>query len=175
VKTLSYLFLGLCVCSTASAEWESYLGVDQKSSSREGFAFSNWTVLSPSLNWPDEKIEAALVAGCNDKGERSLYVRILPNYPTPESSEPLTVVNGQIKWDSAYSYNAPFTYDASLNALHLQFGLDDTLALISDGNNVTIQIPWYDEHKAVFTFSLSGSSQALKRAFDYCQADSQTS
>jgi len=175
VKTLSYIFLLLCVSSTASAEWESYLGVDQKGSSREGFAFSNWTDLSPSLNWPDDKIEAALVAGCNDKGEKSLYIRILPRYPARDSENQIELVEGKIQWDSSYSYSAPFTYDESLNALHLRFGLEDTLALINDGNNVTIQIPWYDEHKAVFKFSLTGSSEALKAAFDYCLVGSQAS
>lgn len=176
--TLTKLFFALLLLgigSTASAEWQSYLSVDKNSSLKEGFAFSNWTILSPTLNWPDDKIEAALVASCNDRGEKSLYVRILPKYPATNTQQPLDIVNGQIKWDSSYSYGAPFTYDRNLNALQLRSGLEDSFSMIKEGNTVTIRIPWQEDHHAVFEFSLNGSSQALEKAFSYCSVNLRTS
>ena len=172
---LLLLFILLGGFNTASAEWNSYLSTDKNNSAKEGFAFSDWTALSPSLDWPDDKIEAALVAGCNDRGEKTLYVRMLSNYPATDTARSTDVVRGQVKWDSSNAYGAPFTYDANLNALRLRSGLEDSLSLIEEGNTVTIQIPWYDGHIAVFEFSLSGSSQALKKAFEYCVADIRSS
>ena len=171
VKKLVLLILFSGVFSTASAEWNSYLGIDKKSNVKEGFAFSNWTIVSPSLNSPDEKIEAALVAGCNETGEKSLYVRMLPNYQATGAVQGVALVRGQIQWDSSNSYDVPFTYDAGLNALQLRAGIEDSLSLINDGNKVTIQVPWHDGREVVFEFSLSGSSKALKTAFAHCLVD----
>ena len=168
VKKLLLSFAMLSISSSASAEWQNYMSVNEDSKLREGFAFSNWTILSPSLNWPDEKIEAALVASCNDQGEKSLYVRILPRYPATSAQLSEQTVTGQVKWDSAYSYGAPFTYDENLNALHLKSGLEDSFSMIKEGNSVTIRLPWRDDHHAVFEFSLDGSSAALEKAFTYC-------
>lgn len=154
---------------TTGSEWQSYLGVDQYSGAKEGFAFSRWTTLSPNHNWPDEKIQAALVAGCKDDGERSLYIRMLSVYPGSEADN-VSMVEGQIGWDSSDPYGAPFTYDVGLNALRLRAGIEDSFSMIKDGNTVTIQIPWYDSNQAAFKFSLKGSSQALNSAFDYCSS-----
>ena len=153
---------------SADSEWKSYRGIDQKSNTKEGLASSGWTTLSPSLNTPDENIQAALVAICNDNGARSLYIRMLSSYPGTEPASHVNVVNGQIGWDSASSYDAPFTYDVELNALRLRAGVKDAFSMIKAGNKVTIQIPWQDNNQATFEFSLNGSSQALKTAFDYC-------
>lgn len=175
MRIILVVVLWFAVGNAASANWESYLGIDKKSSAKEGFAFSNWTMLSSSLEWPDEKIEAALVASCNEKGEKSLYVRMLPQYPVDGTDQQLEIVEGEIQWDSSKAYGVPFTYDASVNALYLLAGLEDTLSMIKEGNKVTIQIPWQDGNQAVFEFSLSGSSQALDSAFRYCVVDFKTS
>ncbi len=171
MKNIFLLFLFLGTFNTASAEWNSYLGAGKTSNAKEGFAFSGWTILLPSLNWPNDRIRAALVASCNDKGEKSVYVRMLATYPAFETDLRVDTVEGKIGWDSSKPYDAPFTYDAGLNALRLQSGLEDSLSMIRNGNNVTFQIPWRNSHQAVFEFSLNGSSQALSRAFSYC-ADS---
>lgn len=171
LKRIVLLFLWLAISTTASAEWDSYLSTDNKIGLKEGFAFSKWTILSPSLNWPADKIDAALVAGCNNKGEKSLYVRMLPKYPVTDATQKVAVVEGQIKWDSSNSYVVPFVYDSTLNALRLQYGLDDSFSLINDGKKVTIQVPWHDGHQAVFEFSLRGSSEALRTAFDFCRSE----
>jgi len=164
VKKLIVLLLVSGICNTASAEWKSYLNVDE-GSTREGFAFSNWTIISTKRDAPDENINAALVAACNDKGQTSLYLRMLSIYPAVSNAE---VLSGQIRWDSSTAYDVPFTYDASLNALRLRSGLEDSFSMIRDGNKVTIKVPWKDSQFAVFEIPLSGSSEALKAAFDFC-------
>ncbi len=174
MNRLFLFFLLLGVFNTASANWKSYLSIDSESNTKEGFAFTDWTNLSPSDSWADDKIEAALVASCNDKGEKSLYVRLLPTYSNTEIEQRLDTITGQIKWDSSYSYDAPFTYDPDLNALLLLSGLDDSLSMISDGNNVTIRIPWLKGQHAEFNFSLNGSSNALKTAFEHCLVETYT-
>lgn len=175
VKRILVLFLWFSAVSTALADWDSYLGVDKNNSAREGFAFSNWTLLSSALDWPDEKIEAALVASCNEQGEKSLYVRMLPQYPADSGEQRLDIVEGEIQWDSSKAYGVPFIYNESLNALYLVAGLEDTLSMIRQGNKVTIQIPWQGGNQAVFEFSLEGSSRALESAFEYCVIDLKTS
>ena len=154
--------------SSTNSEWASFQRIDQHSRAMEGFAFSGWTTLSPSNNWSDEKIQAALVAGCNDDGARSLYVKLLSAYPGAETTQRPDVVKGQVGWDSSAAYSAPFTYDVGLNALRLLSGLDDSLSQIKAGNKVTIQIPWHNDQQATFEFPLKGSSKALIAAFDYC-------
>lgn len=149
---------------TNSSEWESYNTTNEYSGTKEGSASSAWTILSPSLNWTDDSIQATLTASCNDEGEKTLSLRMLSTYPISDAG----TVKGLIRWDSSNPYEAPFVYDPELNALRLQFGFEDSLSLIRDGNNVTIQIPWYDDHQAVFEFSLKGSSRAVNTAFDYC-------
>ena len=153
---------------SATPEWESFLGVDHNGS-KEGFAFSGWTTLSSNHIWPVEKIQAALVASCSDAGERSVYIRMLSFYPGSENDS-VNMVQGQVGWDSSNPYSAPFTYDVGLNALRLRAGIDDSFSLIENGNKVTIQIPWDDSNRAVFEFSLNGSSRALKTALDYCSS-----
>jgi len=147
-----------------NSEWEFYNTIDEYSGAKKGSASSNWTILSPSLNWTDDSIQATLTASCNEEGEKSLSLRMLSTYPVSDAG----TVNGLIRWDSSNPYEAPFIYDSELNALRLLSGLDDSLSLIEDGNSVTIQIPWYDDHRAVFEFSLKGSSRAVNAAFDYC-------
>jgi len=83
-------------------------------------------------------------------------------------------VRGRVGWDSSNPYRAPFTYDAGLNALRLRSGLEESFSMLKDGNKVTIQVPWHDSSLAAFEFSLKGSSQALKTAFDYCRSSNQT-
>lgn len=191
MKRLYLVFVLSGVFNSAYAGWEFYLGADSSSGAKEGFAFSSWTIYSPSPDWPDKKIEAALVASCNDRGEKSLYLRILPVYPISESERGVEILNGKIKWDSSNPYGVPFIYDARLNALQLRSGLEDSFSMIEDGNKVAIQIPWndgnrnsnydgnfdsnYGDNYAFFEFSLSGSSQALRTAFDYCLIDLKTS
>gem|GEM_PF-5499325 len=149
-----------------NSEWESYKGIGQSSGAKEGFASSGWTTLSLD-NWPDD-IQAALIASCNDEGEKSLYVQMRTTYPGSET------VRGRVGWDSSNPYRAPFTYDAGLNALRLRSGLEESFSMLKDGNKVTIQVPWHDSRLAAFEFSLKGSSQALKTAFDYCRSSNQT-
>jgi len=155
---------------STDSEWESYQGIDQYNGTKEGFAVSGWTTLSPSNNWSDENIQAALVAGCNDDGERSLHIKMLSSYLGSETDRSENIVNGKIGWDSSKAYGASFTYDGELNALRLRAGLEDTLSMIRDGKKVTIQIPWRDSKQGAFEFSLKGSSQALNSAFDYCSS-----
>ena len=152
---------------SANSEWASQV-VNSNSGAKEGIAFSGWTVLSPSADWPGEKIHATLVAGCNGEGERSLYIRTPSPYPGSEAGRRVNTVRGRVGWDSSDPYGAPFSYDAELNALRLKAGVEDSLSMIKDGKKVTIQIPWHDGHEATFEFSLKGSSQALKTAFDHC-------
>lgn len=173
MKTLFLLLVSLSVFDTASADWKNYLSVDNQKGVKEGFAFTEWTSLSATVNWPDDKIDAALVASCDDKGDRSLYLRILTQYPFGRIARSNSLrgafVEGQIQWDSSSAYNVPFSYDTALNALRLQSGLEDSFSLIGEGNKVTIQIPWNSGQQAVFEFSLRGSLKALRTAFDFCR------
>jgi len=151
-----------------NSKWESSQNIDKYTGVKEGLAFSNWTALSTSADRFSEKIQASLVASCNDKGERSLYIRMLSAYPGFETAQRANIVTGQVGWDSSSSYSAPFTYDVRLNALRLRAGIEDSLSMIKDGKKVTIQLPWYNGHQAAFEFSLKGSSQAIDKVFDYC-------
>ena len=158
---------------SVNSEWESYQGIDQDSNRKEGFAYSGWTTLSPSHNWSDEKIQASLVVGCSEDGDRSLYVKTLSSYPgSAESDRDTDVVSGLIGWDSSDPYDVPFTYDAGLNALRLRSGIEDSFSLIKAGNKVTIQFPWQEDNQAVFEFSLKGSSVAINDVFHYCTSNS---
>ena len=147
-----------------SSEWEANRSINEYSGIKEGSAVSAWTRLSPSLTWTDDSIQAALVAGCNEEGEKSLNLKLLSAYPISDVS----TVKGQVKWDSSSPYHAPFTYNQDLNTLRLQSGLDDSLSLIRAAKKVSIQIPWHDDQQAIFTFSLKGSSRAVNAAFGYC-------
>ena len=153
--------------STSAIDWNSSQHLDQYSGARKGFAFSGWTYQSRSLNWPDD-IQASLVASCNSEGEKSLYIKMSNTYPFSGSRRGSYSVDGLVGWDSSTPYGAPFTYDARLNALRLQAGLEDSLSMVRDGKKVTIHIPWYNDKHAAFEFSLQGSSNALRTAFNYC-------
>ena len=164
---------------STNSDWGSHLATDKADGSKQGFAFSGRTSLSPSLNWPDEKkpaeqhkdgkIQAALMASCNDKGEKSLYVKMLTAYPLVETDKSVTTVEGLVGWDSSVPYAAAFTTDAEMNTLRLQFGLEDTLSMLKDGKKVTLQLPWnQNDLQATFEFSLNGSTAALETVFGYC-------
>ena len=157
---------------SVNSEWESYQGIDQDSNKKEGFAYSGWTTLSASHNLSHEKIQASLVVGCSEDGDRSLYVKTRSSYPGSESDRDTDVVSGLIGWDSSDPYDAPFTYDAGLNALRLRSGIEDSFSLIKAGNKVTIQFPWQEDNQAVFEFSLKGSSVAINDVFHYCTSNS---
>jgi len=151
-----------------NAEWEYSQGINNYTGVKEGLAFSAWTTLSSSVQPAEDKVLASLVASCNDEGERLLYIRMLSAYPGFETAQHVNSVTGQVGWDSSNPYSAPFTYDVRLNALRLKAGIEDSLSMIRDGNNVTIKLPWHEGHQAAFVFSLAGSSQAIDTVFDYC-------
>jgi len=154
--------------SSTNSEWENFQQTDQLDGAKEGFAFSGWTAPSPSADGPDDNIQAALVASCNDEGDKSLYVRLLSTYPNSDTVRSAAIVKGQVLWDSSTPYGAPFVYDEELNALRLRSGLDDSFSMLKEGKKVTIQLPWNDEQHTTFEFSLKGSTQAIQSAFDYC-------
>ena len=109
------------------------------------------------------------MASCNDKGEKSLYVKMLTAYPLVETDKSVTTVEGLVGWDSSAPYAAAFTADAEMNTLRLQFGLEDTLSMLKDGKKVTLQLPWnQNDLQATFEFSLNGSTAALETVFGYC-------
>ncbi len=151
---------------STNAEWRSYQSTDKHSGTREGVASSGWAVPTTPLYPADGEPQVALVASCNDEGEKSVYIKMRPDYPIPVNGR--IVVTGQVGWDSSDPYDATFSYDAGLNVLRLQAGLEDSLSMIKAGNKVRIQMPWHDDHQVDFEFSLKGSSRALKSAFDHC-------
>lgn len=155
------------VQSTGS-EWRSYQGVDKYNGTKEGLASSGWTTVTTSSNKKSGNTQVALVASCDDNGEKSVYIKMLPAYPYTDGTQRVDIVNGQVGWDSSNPYGATFSYDIELNALRLQAGLEDSLSMIKAGNKVRFQVAWHDGHQADFEFSLKGSSRALETAFAYC-------
>jgi len=151
---------------STNSEWRSYQSTDKYSGAKEAFASSRWAIPTASGNRTDGNTQVALVASCNDEGEKSVYIKMRPVFPIADSET--SVVKGQVGWDSSDPYDATFYYDAELSALRLRAGLEDSLSMIKAGNKVRIHVPWHDGQQADFEFSLKGSSRALKAAFDHC-------
>lgn len=128
------------------------------------FAVSDKTPVV-SANSGDNSLMAVLGVGCESDGHQWVYVKLSD---AVSASVPRGLVQGQLEWVGALSYEAPFVFHNETNTLYLNAGVEDAVSLIQGSESVTVSISWSESLTSQFNFALEGSKSAINAAVSQC-------
>lgn len=157
--------IALVLSNVAYPSWR-IVAVDELP--KKAFAVSPWAE-ADSTEPVLHSLSALLGYGCEADGQQWLYVKLseaIKNFK-PELNK--KAVKGKLTWETNTSYTAPFRYLDNAQALFLTAGVNDAIALVRDGKQLTLNITWSDATATAFDFRLDGSRKAIDGAFANCQ------
>lgn len=162
MKGVFAIMLMVLAQSTVSAQWSGINFVDEFGEVTDRGARSATVRAAREMSFPYQDVRATLFVNCNRAWMRFTDT---PNLTGGDIRDGYTHHTVRVRVDRRDAVNWRVSQSWGDNDVRFVNGQQSVSALAA-GSTIDIALPWYGERSAVFSWSLTGSSAAIRGSCD---------
>ncbi|EQC47606.1 hypothetical protein [Bacteriovorax sp. Seq25_V] len=148
--------------------WEMSTSKDDMTGEKSYYASSPKAKAISRMSFPYSDVESWMAVGCkNSKTWVYFGFSNAPNLNNTETHDGFNTFNSRIKWDNSLETTSFYQKwgEQFLSFNNLDY---DAESKIKNHSSVMLDLDWHGQNKAIFRYSLKGSTKALKNVYSKC-------